>query len=125
MPASVTISDVTGRAWATARPALIADGLQVGQSMYLSGWFTATGAGKVGAVRLLGAHSGQLDVTGRAWSTTPAPPFTPTACRSARTCTSAAGRLAGLTAVGWVLRLLAWAFAALFIAGFTSAVRKT
>ena len=26
---------------------------------------------------------------------------------------------------GWVLRLLAWAFAALFIAGFTSAVRKT
>jgi hypothetical protein len=32
---------------------------------------------------------------------------------------------AWLTAAGWVLRLLAWAFAALFIAGFTSAVRKT
>jgi hypothetical protein len=30
-----------------------------------------------------------------------------------------------LTALGWILRLLAWAFAALFIAGFTSAVRKT
>ena len=30
-----------------------------------------------------------------------------------------------LTAAGWVLQLLAWAFAALFIAGFTSAVRKT
>jgi hypothetical protein len=30
-----------------------------------------------------------------------------------------------LTAVGWVLRLLAWGFAALFVAGFTSAVRKT
>ena len=30
-----------------------------------------------------------------------------------------------LTVVGLVLRLLAWAFAALFIAGFTSAVRKT
>jgi len=30
-----------------------------------------------------------------------------------------------LTATSWVLRLLAWAFAALFIAGFTSAVRKT
>ena len=30
-----------------------------------------------------------------------------------------------LTAVGWVLRVLAWTFAALFIAGFTSAVRKT
>jgi hypothetical protein len=30
-----------------------------------------------------------------------------------------------LTAAGWVLRVLGWAFAALFIAGFTSAVRKT
>jgi hypothetical protein len=30
-----------------------------------------------------------------------------------------------LTATGWVLRLLAWVFAALFIAGFTSAIRKT
>jgi hypothetical protein len=32
---------------------------------------------------------------------------------------------AWLTAAGWVLQILAWAFAALFIAGFTSAVRKT
>jgi hypothetical protein len=32
---------------------------------------------------------------------------------------------AWLTAVSWALRLLAWVFAALFIAGFTSAVRKT
>ena len=32
---------------------------------------------------------------------------------------------AWLTGVGWVLRVLAWVFAALFIAGFTSAVRKT
>ena len=32
---------------------------------------------------------------------------------------------AWLSAFGWVLRLAAWAFAALFIAGFTSAVRKT
>jgi len=32
---------------------------------------------------------------------------------------------AWLAATGWVLQLLAWAFAALFIAGFTSAVRKT
>jgi hypothetical protein len=32
---------------------------------------------------------------------------------------------AWLAAVGWVLRVLAWTFAALFIAGFTSAVRKT
>jgi hypothetical protein len=30
-----------------------------------------------------------------------------------------------LTVAGWILQLLAWAFAALFIAGFTSAVRKT
>jgi hypothetical protein len=32
---------------------------------------------------------------------------------------------AWLTGVGWVLRVLAWTFAALFIAGFTGAVRKT
>lgn len=38
---------------------------------------------------------------------------------------SASVTAAWLSAVGWVLRLLAWAFAALFIAGFTSAVRKT
>ena len=30
-----------------------------------------------------------------------------------------------LVAAGWVLRVLAWVFAALFIAGFTGAVRKT
>jgi hypothetical protein len=30
-----------------------------------------------------------------------------------------------LTAAGWAMRVLAWVFAALFIAGFTSAVRKT
>jgi hypothetical protein len=38
---------------------------------------------------------------------------------------AASAAAAWLTAVGWVLRLLAWVFAALFIAGFTSAVRKT
>jgi hypothetical protein len=30
-----------------------------------------------------------------------------------------------ITAAGWGLKLLAWAFAALFVAGFTGAVRKT
>ena len=38
---------------------------------------------------------------------------------------SASVTAAYLSVVGWVLRLLAWIFAALFIAGFTSAVRKT
>jgi hypothetical protein len=38
---------------------------------------------------------------------------------------SARSTAAWLAAVGWVLRVLAWTFAALFIAGFTSAVRKT
>ena len=37
----------------------------------------------------------------------------------------ASATAASLTSVGWVLRLLAWTFAALFIAGFTGAVRKT
>ena len=56
-------------------PALIADGLQVDQDMYLSGGFTATGSGDDGAVRLAGAHiGGQLDCTGATCATTPAPP---------------------------------------------------
>ena len=38
---------------------------------------------------------------------------------------SASVTAAWLSTVSWVLRLLAWLFAALFIAGFTSAVRKT
>jgi hypothetical protein len=38
------------------------------------------------------------------------------------TATSAGERL---TAVGWVLKATAWAFATLFIAGFTGAVRRT
>ena len=38
---------------------------------------------------------------------------------------SASVTAAWLSAVGWVLRLAAWVFAALFIAGFTTAVRKT
>jgi len=38
---------------------------------------------------------------------------------------SASVTAAWLSVVGWVLRVLAWAFAALFFAGFTSAVRKT
>jgi hypothetical protein len=37
----------------------------------------------------------------------------------------ASATAAWLTIAGWVLRVLAWVFAALFIAGFTSAVRKT
>ena len=46
-------------------PALVADGLQVDQSMFLRGGFTATGSGGDGAVRLVGAHiGGQLDCTG-------------------------------------------------------------
>jgi hypothetical protein len=38
---------------------------------------------------------------------------------------SASATAAWLNAAGWVLRLAAWVFAALFIAGFTTAVRKT
>jgi hypothetical protein len=45
------------------------------------------------------------------------------ACGLPKNAASAAA--AWLTTVGWVLRVLAWTFAALFIAGFTGAVRKT
>ncbi|MFI5606856.1 hypothetical protein ACIA77_06580, partial [Amycolatopsis sp. NPDC051903] len=39
-------------------PALNADGLQTGDSVFLSGGFSATGAGELGTIRLLGAHIG-------------------------------------------------------------------
>ena len=46
-------------------PALFADGLQVGQDMFLRNEFTATGSSGAGAVRLVGAHiGGQLDCGG-------------------------------------------------------------
>ncbi|MDX8143070.1 hypothetical protein SK854_13165 [Lentzea sp. BCCO 10_0061] len=45
-------------------PALDADGLQVDQCVYLRDGFTATGTGDTGAVRLLGAHIGELDCSG-------------------------------------------------------------
>ena len=73
-------------------PALAADGLQVDQAMFLRGGFTATGGGESGAVRLTGAHiGGQLDCAGASCATTPAPPWSPTACRSTRPCSSPAG----------------------------------
>jgi hypothetical protein len=46
-------------------PALVADGLQVGQAIALRSGFTAIGSGSDGSVRLVGAHiGGQLDCTG-------------------------------------------------------------
>lgn len=46
-------------------PALAADGLEVGQTLFLRDGFTATGVGGLGAVRLTGANiGGTLDCTG-------------------------------------------------------------
>ena len=46
-------------------PALVADNLRVDNSVHLRGGFTATGAGKLGTVRLSGAHiGGQLNFEG-------------------------------------------------------------
>ena len=48
-------------------PALVAAGIQVNQSVYLRGGFTATGGGMASAVNLDGAHIGStLDCTGAA-----------------------------------------------------------
>jgi hypothetical protein len=50
---------------------------------------------------------------------------TPLISTHVRCDTTATGAGEALTMTGWALRLLAWAFATLFIAGFTSAVRRT
>ncbi|MFE0130056.1 hypothetical protein ACFWY6_00435 [Streptomyces sp. NPDC059037] len=51
-------------------------------------------------------------------------PLIKTGARSDCTTTGTAAGQA-LTATGWTLQACAWAFVALFVAGFTSAVRKT
>lgn len=87
---------------------------------------------------VLGAHGGLARPQAK---TTPAPlrctvvervgfgldVGTPLITTGARSRCDATSTLAGQTLeiTGWVLRLLAWAFATLFIAGFTGAVRKT
>jgi hypothetical protein len=50
-------------------------------------------------------------------------PFLPRAATGCKTTTGATG--AALTINTWWLQLFAWAFAALFVAGFTGIVRKT
>jgi hypothetical protein len=79
-----------------------------------------TGAGDAGAVRLPGAHiSGVLKCTGAALRNDSGPALV-AGCGPARDPAS------HRDPASWIgLPLLAWAFAALFIAGFTSAVRKT
>ena len=73
-------------------PALVADGLQVGQVMSSRGGFTATGSGGMARSACSAPTSAAASTaTGRACATTPAPPWSPTACKSARTCSSAAG----------------------------------
>ena len=51
------------------------------------------------------------------------PQVNPGAQAHCETTASPSGQV--LTVTGWVLQLLAWAFATLFVAGFTGAVRKT
>src|SRR5207344_134320 len=58
-------------------PALTADGLEVDRGMSLTGGFSATGAGELGAVRLPGAHiGGQLNCEGASLSNDSGPALT-------------------------------------------------
>ena len=81
-----------------------------------------TGAGDAGAVHLPGAHiSGVLTCTGAAPRNDSGPALV-AGCGPAR---DPASHRDPADRIRLGLPLLAWAFAALFIAGFTSAVRKT
>ena len=82
----------TGRAWQRLRPRPDADGLQVGQDMFLRGGFTATGAGESGAVRLAGAHiGGQLDCDGASLRNDSGPALNANGLQVDQACSSAAG----------------------------------
>jgi len=66
-------------------PALVAYGLQVGQSVFLRRGFTATGAGERGAVRLVSGHiGGSLDCTGAELRNDCGPALVADSCRSIR-----------------------------------------
>jgi hypothetical protein len=61
----------------TTGPALTADGLQVDQSVFLRGGFTASSAAGLGTIRLPGAHiGGQLDFEGARLENTTGPALT-------------------------------------------------
>jgi hypothetical protein len=88
-------------------PALVAYGLQIGQSVFLRGGFSAIGVGERGAVRLISGHiGGNLDCTGAELRNDSGPALLAMACRSIRTCNATASpQMAGLcsavTSVGW------------------------
>ncbi|BBH67084.1 hypothetical protein ACTI_37690 [Actinoplanes sp. OR16] len=66
--------DCTGaRLENTTGPALNADSLRVDQAVFLRDGFTATGAGNLGTIRLLGAHIGQLECDGARLENTTGP----------------------------------------------------
>jgi len=72
--------------------ALNADSLQVAQGMFLRGGFAATGVGReVRSAWPVPASAATSNARGRACTTTPAPLWSLTACRSARVCFPAAG----------------------------------
>ncbi|WP_199514257.1 hypothetical protein [Nucisporomicrobium flavum] len=71
--------------------ALLADSLRVDRGVFMRDGFTASGAGKLGAIRLLNAHLGQLDCRGAKLSNTAGLPCTLTACASTKGCSSATG----------------------------------
>jgi hypothetical protein len=117
-------------------PALSAERLQVGQGMFLAAVVAvscvlAVALGAHGAL----AQTSKTAAPGRSCSVVQLVSVgldlnLPVGTSVARadcdlTTDSASVTAAWLTAIGWVLQVLAWVFAALFIAGFTSAVRKT
>ena len=73
-------------------PALVADGLQVGQACSsAAGSPPPAAAGTARSACSAPTSAASSTAPGRRCATTPAPPWSPTACRSARTCSSAAG----------------------------------
>ena len=96
-------------------PALHAEGANVEQQVLLADGFHATGASASGAVRFAVARVVGVDL---------ALPVIDAGVRNqCNITTSATGQ--ALDTASWALQLLAWAFATLFIAGFTGIIRRT
>ncbi|MFE9574549.1 hypothetical protein ACFYMW_39580 [Streptomyces sp. NPDC006692] len=123
------------RAWARFTGLALGFGYQPWRALLL---LFAVLAGSVALAVVLGGPGGGLEHTARA--STPTAPCSvvervgvgldlglPVVKTGAQDLCAPTGTRAGqnLTVAGWLLQLAAWAFATLFIAGFTGAVRKT
>lgn len=108
-----------GRAWHVVRGVTVGHGYRPGLALF---WLAGVLAVSIGVVLVSGAvRCSTVEQVGYALNVA-----TPLVKVDAARCTVDAGSAAGRTVLAstWLLQVLAWAFATLFVAGFTGLVRR-